>query len=77
MDDRKLDEEEDEGSRRATNIGLLVAAVIVIGAGIWLVNALVDANGASSASIEQAMRAIRCVAHRLKWLLLVVNLGDY
>jgi hypothetical protein len=44
MDDRKPDEEEDEGSRRATNIGLLVAAVIVIGAGIWLVNALVDAN---------------------------------
>jgi hypothetical protein len=45
MDDRKQPmDEEDEGSRRATNIGLLVAAVIIIGAGFWLVNALVDAN---------------------------------
>jgi hypothetical protein len=45
MDDRKPPiNEEDEGSRRATNIGLLIAAIIIVGAGFWLVNALVDAN---------------------------------
>lgn len=45
MDDRKQPtDEEDEAGRRATNIGLLVAAVIIVGAGFWLVNALVDAN---------------------------------
>jgi len=45
MDDRKTPtEEEDEGNRRATNIGLLVATVIIVGCGLWLVNALVDYN---------------------------------
>ena len=45
MDDRQQpNDEEDEGSRRATNIGLLVAAIIIVAAGIWLVNALVDFN---------------------------------
>jgi hypothetical protein len=45
MDERKPEpDEEDEGSRRATNIGLLLAAVVIIGVGIWLVNALVDYN---------------------------------
>ena len=45
MDDRKPPtEEEDEGSRRAGNIGLLIAAVIIVGCGFWLVNALVDYN---------------------------------
>jgi hypothetical protein len=40
------DDDEDERDRRVTNIVLLVAAVLVIGAGIWLVNALVDARKA-------------------------------
>jgi hypothetical protein len=40
------DEEETEHERRMTNIGLLVAAVLVVGGGIWLVNALVDARKA-------------------------------
>jgi len=45
MDDRKPPmDEEDDGSRRAATIGLLVAAVIIVGSGIWLVNARVDAN---------------------------------
>jgi hypothetical protein len=38
------DDEEDERDRRATNIFLLVAGIIVVGGGIWLVNALVDAR---------------------------------
>jgi hypothetical protein len=37
-------DEEDERDRRATNIFLLVAGIIVVGGGIWLVNALVDAR---------------------------------
>ncbi len=36
------DERETEAERRRTNILLAVAAVLVIGGGIWLVNALVD-----------------------------------
>lgn len=38
------DEEEIESERRSTNIMLAVAAVVLIGGGIWLVNALIDAN---------------------------------
>lgn len=38
------DEEETEGERRTANIVLLVGAVILVGGGIWLVNALVDAR---------------------------------
>ena len=37
-------EDEDERDRRATNIFLLVAAVIFVGIGIWLVNAMVDSR---------------------------------
>jgi len=46
MDQQKRpgDEEEDERDRRATNVFLLVAGVLVVGGGIWLVNALVDAR---------------------------------
>lgn len=40
------DGEETEHERRMTNIGLLVAAVLIVGGGIWLVNALVDARKA-------------------------------
>ncbi len=36
--------EETERERHLTNIGLLVAAVAIVGIGIWLVNALVDAR---------------------------------
>ncbi len=41
---RPADAEEDERDRRATNIFLLVAGVLVVGGGIWLVNAMVDAR---------------------------------
>jgi hypothetical protein len=37
---------EDERDRRATNIFLAVAAVLVIGVGIWLINAMADARKA-------------------------------
>ncbi len=40
------DEDETEQERRMVNIGLALAAVLVVGAGIWLVNALVDARKA-------------------------------
>ena len=39
-------EEESESDRRTTNVVLLVGAVFLIGGGIWLVNALVDARKA-------------------------------
>jgi len=38
--------EEEARDRRAANIFLLVAAVVVVGAGIWLGNALVAARKA-------------------------------
>ena len=38
------DEPETESERCTTNIVLLVAGVLVVGGGIWLVNALVDAR---------------------------------
>jgi hypothetical protein len=40
------DEPETEAERRRTNIILAVVAVVLIGAGIWLVNALIDARKA-------------------------------
>jgi hypothetical protein len=40
------DEEETDAERRRANIALLVGAVILIGGGIWLVNALIDARQA-------------------------------
>jgi hypothetical protein len=48
MDQQKRpgDEEENERDRRAMNIFLLVAAALVVGGGIWLVNALADARKA-------------------------------
>jgi hypothetical protein len=39
-------EEESESERRTTNIVLLVGAVVLVGGGIWLVNALIDARKA-------------------------------
>ena len=38
------DEPETESERRTTNIVLLVAGVLIVGGGIWLVNAMVDAR---------------------------------
>ena len=38
------DDEETESERRRTNIILLVGAILIVGGGIWLVNALVDAR---------------------------------
>jgi len=38
------DDHETESERRTANIILLIGAVIVVGGGIWLVNALVDAK---------------------------------
>lgn len=38
------DEPETESERRTTNIVLLVAGILIVGGGIWLVNALVDAR---------------------------------
>ena len=48
MDQQKRpgDEEEDERDRRATNIFLLVTGILVVGGGIWLVNALADTRKA-------------------------------
>ena len=49
MSDAKRNEsdaEEDARDRRAANIFLLVAALIVIGAGVWLVDALLAARKA-------------------------------
>jgi hypothetical protein len=40
------DGDEDERDRRATNIFLLVAAALFIGAGVWLVDALLAARKA-------------------------------
>jgi hypothetical protein len=39
-------DEEDERDRRTTNIFLLVAAALFIGAGVWLVDALLEARKA-------------------------------
>ena len=44
--DSQLSPEEDERDRRATNIFLAVAAVVVVGSGLWLVNAMVDSRQA-------------------------------
>jgi hypothetical protein len=38
------DDEESERDRRAANIFILVAGIIVVAGGVWLVNALIDAN---------------------------------
>ena len=37
---------ETDAERRRANIALLIGAVILIGGGIWLVNALIDARNA-------------------------------
>ena len=42
----KTPDEVSERDRRSANIFLLIAAVLLIGAGVWLVNAMVDARRA-------------------------------
>jgi hypothetical protein len=44
MAEPEPDGEETERERRVTNLLLLGAAILVVGGGIWLVNALVDAR---------------------------------
>ena len=39
-------EPEDEGDRTATNIFLVVGFVVLVGGGIWLANAMIDARKA-------------------------------
>jgi hypothetical protein len=41
---QRPDNDEDERDRRATNIFLLVAAIVFIVLGVWLVNAMVDSR---------------------------------
>ena len=43
---RDREPEETDSERRTTNIVLAVAAVLVIGGGIWLVNTMIDVNKA-------------------------------
>jgi hypothetical protein len=43
-DQHRANEETDERDRRAANIFFLVAAIIIVGGGIWLVNAMIDAK---------------------------------
>ena len=46
MTEPPRDDEETEADRRTANIILLVGAVVLIGGGIWLVNAMLDARRA-------------------------------
>ena len=46
MSDPHHEPPETEAERRRANIALLIGAVILIGGGIWLVNALLDAREA-------------------------------
>jgi hypothetical protein len=38
--------EDEERDRRAANIFLLVAAIVLVGTGVWLANAMIDARRA-------------------------------
>jgi hypothetical protein len=46
MSDPRHDDEESDADRRKANIIMLVIAAILVGGGIWLVNALIDARHA-------------------------------
>jgi hypothetical protein len=46
MSDPGHDEQETDADRRRANIALLIGAVILIGGGVWLINALIDARQA-------------------------------
>ena len=40
------DPDDDEGDRRTANIALIVGFVVLVGGGIWLANAMIDARKA-------------------------------
>ena len=42
--DERLPEKESDAARRSGNLVLLVLFVIIVGIGLWLVNAMVDAR---------------------------------
>ena len=44
--EREPTPEDDERDRRATNIFLLVFAIVIVGAGVWLANGMIDARKA-------------------------------
>jgi len=44
--DRRDDDDEDEAERRTTNIVLVIGAVLLIGSGLWLANAMLEARRA-------------------------------
>jgi hypothetical protein len=46
MSDPQREDEESDADRRRANVILLVVAAILVGGGIWLVNALIDARNA-------------------------------
>ena len=46
MSDPQRDDEQSDADRRKANIIMLVVAAILVGGGIWLVNALIDARNA-------------------------------
>jgi len=46
MSEPRHEPPETEADRRKANIALLIGAIILIGGGIWLVNALIDARDA-------------------------------
>jgi hypothetical protein len=46
MADPNRDDDETDADRRTANIILLVGAAVLIGGGIWLVNAMLDARRA-------------------------------
>jgi hypothetical protein len=46
MPDPQHEPPESDADRRKANIALLIGAVVLIGGGIWLVNALIDARNA-------------------------------
>jgi len=61
MDDRyQRDEPETDAERRRNNIYLALFAVAVIGIGVWLVNALVDARRADEC-ISSGQRNCRII----------------
>ena len=46
MNDTRDPDEETESDRKLANIALVVGFVVLVGAGIWLANAMVDARKA-------------------------------
>jgi hypothetical protein len=46
MSERRDPQDEDEGDRRTANIVLLIGAIVLVGGGLWLANAMIDARKA-------------------------------